>query len=147
MSAVYEALVSLVKLWPLLIVVFAISVAGIKLIVRADTNKRLFNSNGNNLYVLAVDYKKGMADMIKHVDGMCEEHRNACRGAVCLKIDTVMEKLEKMDKDRQVARVESNRLINDHTDELKDVGKEVSELVGRFNTFEKTMIRTNGNHK
>lgn len=140
MTALIDALSNIVELWPLFALTFMITAAGVKIMIRSDTNKKLYKEDGSLIYLSEARYKEGFNAMVKDMNDRCSDHREACRSTLCMKIDGVLIMLKGMDEQRDDARTERNKSVEAHTTEVKVIGKEVSRLVGRFDTLEKTVI-------
>jgi hypothetical protein len=140
---ILDVLHNIVELWPLFILAFAITAAGVRLMIRNDSYKNLHKADGSLIYLSEAKYKEGFNAMVDDMNDRCANHRESCRSTLCMKIDGVLIKLDKMDEQRDDARKESNESVGRHTVEIQGIGKEVSRLVGRFDTLEKTVI-TNG---
>jgi hypothetical protein len=151
MTALMDALSHIIDLWPLFMLAFLITAAGVKILIRAEmkaveagTNKKLFNDDGSLIYMPRNEYKIGLDTMVSDFNDRCEHHQDACRSMLCLKMDGVITKLDKMDEQRNEARKESIASVDKHSIQIEVIGKDVSNLLGRFDTLEKTVIR-NGN--
>ena len=107
------------EVWPVLVTVAGVVIAGMGIIARQAMNKKLFKQDGTLIYVQKKEFDK---------------HQDVCQKQTCRKIDGLMDYMKNMDSNRDQARKEISS-------EVREMGKQISFLAGEFESFK---IRNGG---